>query len=308
MLRSFFITMSQSEAIRRFVLGFPPARLMSKRFIAGETLDEAVAVVHGLNQMGIMAALDHLGENVSNEEDAQRTVQDYYSILQRIADEHLEATISVKPTHVGLDFGVDFCYEQLKAIAEKAQTLGLTVEVDMEGSEHTQATVDIFNRLLDNSDNLRLALQTYLYRTQDDLKGLIERGSSVRLCKGAYDEPESVAWQDKVDVDAQYAHMIDLALGDRARSKKFYPALGTHDHNLILKAERLVAERGISKNSFEFQMLHGIRRDWQQRLARDGYRVRTYVPYGTQWYPYYMRRLAERPANVFFTARAFLGK
>ena len=308
MLRKFFIAMSESEAMRRFVLGFGPARQMARRFVAGETLDEAVAAVRELSQSGIMATLDHLGENVATKDDAQRTVRDYQDILHRISDEGLESTISVKPTHVGLDFGADFCYEQLKTIVETAQTLGLTVEVDMEGSDCTQVTLDMFYRLLEEFKNLRLALQTYLYRTEDDLNGLIERGSSVRLCKGAYNEPESVAWQDKEDVDAQYARLIDLAFGEKARASGFYPALGTHDHELILKAERLVAEHGISKDSFEFQMLHGIRRDWQLRLAQDGYRIRIYVPYGMQWYPYFMRRLAERPANVFFMVRAFFGK
>ncbi len=294
--------------MRQFVMNFAPARKMARRFVAGERLEEAVAVIKSLNAAGIKATLDHLGENVTSEEDAQRTVGEYQSILQTIADGGLQSSISVKPTHVGLDFGADFCYQQLKTIAETAASLGLVLEVDMEGSEYTQVTVDMFHRLLDDHSNLRLALQAYLYRTEDDLNGLIDRGSSVRLCKGAYDEPESVAWQRKDQVDAQYGHLIDLALSQRAQKNGFYPAFGTHDHELILKVERLVAEKNIGKETFEFQMLHGIRRDWQQRLARDGYNVRIYVPYGVQWYPYFMRRLAERPANLLFMARAFVGK
>jgi proline dehydrogenase len=308
MLRSFFVALSQSESMRRFVLGFGPARNMSRRFVAGETLDEAILAVRDLAQMGIVATLDHLGENVTNEEDARRTARDYLATLERIAVEGLDATISVKPTHVGLDFGADFCYEQLRTIIQGARELGLTVEVDMEGSEYTQTTMDIFHRLLDNFSNVRLALQTYLYRTRDDLKGLIERGSSVRLCKGAYDEPVSVAWQSNEDVDAQYAITIDLSFGDRARETGFYPAFGTHDHVLIYRALELAEDRRIPKEDFEFQMLYGIRRDWQQKLAGDGYRVRIYVPFGAQWYPYFMRRLGERPANVLFIIRAMFGK
>jgi proline dehydrogenase len=308
MLRSLLITLSHSEAMRRFVTQFGPARRTARRFIAGETLDEAIAVVRELNAQGILATLDHLGENVATQEDAQRAAQEYQGLLQRIAAESVQSTISVKLTHVGLDFGQDFCCDTMRPIIQTAESLGNTVEIDIEGSEYTQRTLDVFHCLLDEHKNLRLALQAYLFRTEEDLKGLIERGSSVRLCKGAYDEPATVAWKEKEDVDASFARLMDLMLGERARETGFYPALGTHDHVLILRAEREVAKQGIGKDQFEFQMLHGIRRDWQQRLAGDGYRVRVYVPYGTQWYPYFMRRLAERPANVLFMLRAFLGR
>jgi proline dehydrogenase len=308
MLRSLLITLSHSEAMRRFVTQFGPARRTARRFIAGETLDEAIAVVRELNAQGILATLDHLGENVATQEDAQRAAQEYQGLLQRIAAESVQSTISVKLTHVGLDFGQDFCCDTMRPIIQTAESLGNTVEIDIEGSEYTQRTLDVFHCLLDEHKNLRLALQAYLFRTEEDLKGLIERGSSVRLCKGAYDELATIAWKEKEDVDASFARLMDLMLGERARETGFYPALGTHDHVLILRAEREVAKRGIGKDQFEFQMLHGIRRDWQQRLAGDGYRVRVYVPYGTQWYPYFMRRLAERPANVLFMIRAFLGR
>jgi proline dehydrogenase len=308
MLRSLLITFSHSEAMRRFVTQFGPARRTARRFIAGETLDEAIAVVRELNAQEILATLDHLGENVATQEDAQRAAREYQELLQRIAAEDVQSTISVKLTHVGLDFGQDFCCDTMRPIIQTAEALGNTVEIDIEGSEYTQRTLDVFHCLLDEHKNLRLALQAYLFRTEEDLKGLIERGSSVRLCKGAYDEPATVAWKEKEDVDASFARLMDLMLGERARETGFYPALGTHDHVLILRAEREVAKQGIGKDQFEFQMLHGIRRDWQQRLAGDGYRVRVYVPYGTQWYPYFMRRLAERPANVLFMLRAFLGR
>jgi proline dehydrogenase len=308
MLRRTFITLSRSEAMRRFILHFGPARRTALRFVAGELLDEAIAVVRQFNVAGIWATLDHLGENVSTREDARRAAGEYEDILKRIAAEGVQATISVKLTHVGLDFGKDFCLGLMQNILQTAQSLGNMVEVDIEGSDYTQSTVDVFHCLLDEHENLRLALQTYLFRTEEDLKALIERGSSVRLCKGAYDEPAAIAWQKKSEVDANYAHLMDLALSETALERGFYPAFATHDHRLILRAEREAIKRGIAKDAFEFQMLYGIRRDWQQRLAADGYRLRIYVPYGTQWYPYFMRRLGERPANVFFLARAFLGR
>ena len=306
-LRSLFLTLSRIDSLRRWMVHFGPARRMARRFIAGETLDEAVAVARQLQERGILTTLDHLGENVTTPEDACRAAGEYQALLQRVAAEGLPSTISVKLTHVGLDFGEEFCYDRLRSIAQTARSLDNRVEVDIEGSAYTQATLAVFHRLLDDYQNLRSALQAYLFRTEEDLRQLIERGSSVRLCKGAYDEPPAIAWKKKDEVDASYVRLMDLTLGERAQAAGFYPALGTHDHNLILRAELEAARRGIGKDRFEFQMLHGIRRDWQQRLARDGYRVRVYVPYGTQWYPYFMRRLAERPANVLFIARAFLG-
>lgn len=308
MLRQLFIALSHSEAARRFVTHFGPARRVARRFIAGETLDEAITVVRELNARGILATLDHLGENVASREDAQRAAREYRELLQRIAAEGVDSTISVKLTHVGLDFGNDFCCDTMGAIIQTAKSLGNMVEIDIEGSEYTERTLTVYNCLLDDYQNLRLALQAYLFRTEQDLRGLIDRGSSVRLCKGAYEEPPTIAWKKKSEVDANFARLMDLMLSEQARENGFYAALGTHDHNLILRAEREVARQGISKDSFEFQMLNGVRRDWQARLAADGYRLRIYVPYGTQWYPYFMRRLAERPANLLLMIRAFLGR
>jgi len=307
-LRPVFIALSQSARARQLVIRYGPMRKLARRFIAGETLDEAVAVVKDLNRSGILATLDHLGENVAGEQDARRATEEYQQLVQRIAQESLQSSISVKPTHLGLDFGEDFCYDQLRAIVLTAQQFGLTVEVDMEGSAYTQATLNIVHRLLDHHRNLRVALQAYLYRTEEDLKQLITRGGSVRLCKGAYDEPSTIVWRSKGDVDASYARLMQMMLSEQALQNGFYPALATHDHNLILQAEREAVRRNIGKERFEFQMLYGVRRDWQRRLAMDGYRVRIYVPYGTQWYPYFMRRLAERPANVLFITRALIGE
>jgi len=307
MLRRLFITLSHSEAMRRFVFKFGPARRTARRFIAGETLNEAIAVVRDLNSRGILATLDHLGENVASHEDARRAAREYQELLQRIADEGVQSTISVKLTHVGLDFGEGFCCDAMQGIIQTAGATGNTVEIDIEGSEYTQSTLNVFHSLLDEYQNLRLALQAYLFRTEADLQGLVERGSSVRLCKGAYDELPAIAWKDKAEVDASFVRLMGVMMSEEAIQNGFYPALGTHDHALILRAEREVARRSISKDDFEFQMLHGVRRDWQRRLATDGYRLRIYVPYGTQWYPYFMRRLAERPANLLFMLRAFIG-
>ena len=308
MLRRLFIALSHSESMRHFVTHFGPARRTARRFIAGEKLDEAIAVVRGLNGQGILATLDHLGENVASREDARRAASEYQELLQRIADEGVQSTISVKLTHVGLDFGEDFCCDVMRGIIQTASSVENLVEIDIEGSEYTQSTLNVFHRLLDEYQNVRLALQAYLFRTEGDLRGLIERGSSVRLCKGAYDEPPSMAWKETAEVDDSFARLMDLMMSEAAIQNGFYPALATHDHVLILRAEREVTRRGVGKDRFEFQMLHGVRRDWQQRLAADGYQLRIYVPYGTQWYPYFMRRLAERPANIFFMARAYLGK
>ncbi|MGQ9785987.1 MAG: proline dehydrogenase family protein [Anaerolineae bacterium] len=308
LLRHVFIVLSQSARARQLMTQYGPARKLARRFIAGETLDEAITVVRELNQSGIQATLDHLGENVASQEDARHAAEEYQWIAQRIVQEALQSSISVKPTHLGLDFGEDFCYSQLRAILHTAQQFNLTVEVDMEGSAYTQSTLNIVHRLLNDHRNLRVALQAYLFRTEEDLKRLIMRGGSVRLCKGAYDEPPTIAWRSKKDVDASYAHLMLMMLSEQALQNGFYPALATHDHNLILLAEREAVRRNMSKDQFEFQMLYGVRRDWQRRLAMDGYRVRVYVPYGTQWYPYFMRRLAERPANVLFITRALIGR
>jgi len=307
MIRHLLITLSRSQAMHRFMTQFGPARRAARRFIAGETLDEAIAVVRDLNSRGILATLDHLGENVASREDARRAAREYDELLQRIAHEGVQSTISVKLTHVGLDFGEDFCCDAMRGIVQTAKSVGSIVEIDIEGSEYTQHTLNVFHCLLDEYQNVRLALQSYLFRTEEDLRELIERGSSVRLCKGAYDEPAAIAWKDKADVDDSFARLMDMMMSEDALQNGFYPALATHDHLLILRVERAVTRRSIVKDRFEFQMLHGVRRDWQQRLAADGYRLRVYVPYGTQWYPYFMRRLAERPANMFFMARAFLG-
>jgi len=309
MLRSFFNTLSRSTALQRMAAGFGPARRIARRFTAGETFDDAAAVVEELNGRGIGAILNHLGEAVDSRDDALGAAADYGAMVERADAAGLDATLSVKPTHLGLGFGENFFHETMSALVETASRTGRAIEVDMEDSSLTDATLNVYLSLLDQSAaGLRIALQTCLFRTEGDLSRLVERGGRVRLVKGAYDEPADRAWQKKDDVDRSYARLVDACFGDGARAAGFNPAFGTHDHKMIDTICETAAARGARRDDFEFQMLLGVRRDLQQRLADDGYRVRVYVPFGSHWYPYFMRRMAERPANALFVARAMLGE
>ncbi len=309
MLRKFFIGLSESDSARRFVTHFGPANRMARRFVAGETMDEAVAVVKALNARGIKGLLNEVGESVTTQEEASQAAQVFHDLLYRIDREQLDSTISLKPSHVGMTFGPDFCYENIAGIVEVAQKLGNVVEIDIEASDDVQATLDIYHRLLDTfGGGVRLALQAYLYRTPADAQAIIDRGGSVRLVKGAYDEPPEIAYQDKDEINQAAIELMKIFLTPQAREKGAYLALGSHDPRLIEWLIQAAIKTGVSKEEFEFQMLLGVRRDEQQSLAEQGYRVRVYVPYGTAWYPYFMRRLAERPANVLFISRAMLGK
>lgn len=309
MLRNFFISLSASEAARSFVTHFSPARRSALRFVAGETMDEALAVVKTLNQQGIKALLNEVGESVTTQAEVSEAATVFHDLLACIKAEQADATISIKPSHVGLGFGEDFCYETIADIVAQARKLDIMVEIDMEGSPDVEATLRIFHRLLDTfGGGLRLAVQTYLHRTLDDLRPIVARGSSARLVKGAYQEPAEIAYQDREEIRQASIEAMKLFLTPEARTEGAYLALGSHDPVLI---EWLIAEAqrlNLGKDEFEFQMLLGVRRDEQQRLANLGYRVRVYVPFGSAWYPYFMRRLAERPANVLFMARAFFGK
>ncbi len=309
MLRKFFIKLSESASARHFVTNFGLARRMARRFVAGETLDEAVAVIKDLNARGIKGLLNEVGESVTTHAEANRAAQTCQELLHRIHAENLDSTISLKPSHVGMTFGPDFCYENIASIVQTAQELGNIVEIDIEGSPDVEATLDVYHRLLDTfKDGVRLAIQSYLYRSPADIQRIIERGGSVRLVKGAYEEPPEIAYQSKKEINQASIRLMKDFLTPEARAKGAYLALGSHDPELI---EWLIGEtkaQGIGQDQFEFQMLLGIRRDEQQRLADMGYQMRVYVPYGQAWYPYFMRRLAERPANVLFISRAIIGK
>jgi proline dehydrogenase len=274
---------------------------LAYRFVAGDRLDDAVRVVTDVNLRGWSASLDHLGENVTEEKAARSATDDYLAAFERIAAEKLDANVSIKLTQLGLDIAPDLCQELLTRVLQRAQQLHNFVRVDMEGSPYTQRTLDLVLGLHERFPNCGVVLQSYLYRTPEDVVRANAAKVRVRLVKGAYDEPPTVAFPKKADVDAKYeAEMRELLLNG------IYPAIATHDDQLIEATKQFAREREITPDRFEFQMLYGIRRDLQDRLLRDGYRVRIYVPYGTEWYPYLMRRLAERPANLLFIVRSLI--
>jgi len=308
-MRNFFIKLSTSASARRFVTHFGPARRMARRFVAGETLDEAVAVVKDLNRRGLKAIINEVGESVTTQAEAGAAAATFHTILRRIDAEGLDADISLKPSHVGLTFGSDFFYENVADIVQTARQYHNMVEIDMEGSPDVDATLAVYHRLLDTfGGGVRLAVQSYLYRTPADVQAIIAQGGAIRLVKGAYQEPPEIAYQGKTEINAASKRVMELFFSPEARANNAYLILGSHDPELIEWLIRETKARGISPTQFEFQMLLGIRRDEQQRLADLGYQVRIYVPYGSAWYPYFMRRLAERPANVLFMGRAMLGK
>ncbi|MBN1217441.1 MAG: proline dehydrogenase family protein [Anaerolineae bacterium] len=305
MLRNILLKLSTSDTARQIISHFGPARRVARRFVAGETLDEAVAVTRSLNRRGIKAILNEVGEEVASKAEAVAAARSCQVLLQRIEAEKLDATISLKPSHVGLAFGPDFCYENIAGVVQAAQTLGITVEIDMEHSADVDDTLAIYHRLLDTfGEGIRQALQAYLYRTSADLQRIIARGGGVRLVKGAYRESKEIAYQGKKDIWQAAKVLIVQCFTPEARKNRLYLALGSHDPALIEWLIQIAETRKISRSSFEFQMLLGVRHGEQQRLADLGYQVRVYVPYGRAWYPYYMRRMAEYPANVWLIGRA----
>jgi len=277
-----------------------------ERFIAGNTLDEAVVSGRRLNDAGIQLTMDHVGEAVADEASADAAAREYHELLQRIAGEGLTATISIKPTQLGLALDAARCEKRFEDLVALSRSLGLMVEIDMEDSPFTDKTLDLYRRMLAVNPKLRVCLQSYMRRANRDLDGLVAAKGSVRLVKGAYKEPATVAYQKKSEVDDNYVRMMEAGLSKAAVDNGFYLAVATHDESLVEIAGQLAANNGISKKDFEFQFLYGVRSDLQRRLAADGYTVRVYLPYGQEWYPYFMRRLAERPANLFFLLRNML--
>lgn len=298
MLKNTLLYMARNESVRKFVMNNQAARGVSRRFVAGEQLDEAIAATRTLNEQGLHVTLDHLGENVTDEQEAANTAQGYIEILDRIKASGVDATISIKLTALGLDSSKDLCEKNLMQILEHAQQFPLFVRIDMEGSAYTERTVDMTLRMHERFEHVGTVIQSCLYRSRKDVEQLILQGSRVRLVKGAYKEPKSVAFQIKSEVDHNYVRLMTLLL-----QRGNYPALATHDEAIINAACKYARDNGISPRSFEFQMLYGIRRDLQARLVEQGYHVRIYVPYGSQWYPYLTRRMAERPANLMFVMR-----
>jgi proline dehydrogenase len=300
MLRSTLLKLSESPGFARWVISNHSTRKMSRRFVAGETLDEAIAAARRCNELGMATSLDYLGENVSTTTDAHRARDAYLEVFDRIATEKLNANVSCKLTQLGLDLSAEFCEGLVLSVVERAAGYDNFLRVDMEGSVYTQRTVELVKRIRARNPAIGTVIQSYLYRSEGDIQDLLAYGCRVRLCKGAYKETAEVAFEKKQDVDGNYIRLMQLLL-----PSGFYHAIATHDPHMIAETIRWAAEKQVSKNDFEFQMLYGIRTDLQRRLVKDGYRVRIYIPYGRDWFPYFMRRLAERPANIGFLLRNF---
>jgi proline dehydrogenase len=297
MLRSVMLYLSEQQQIFRFVRNNKLAKSMANRFVAGETLESALSAVSRLNARGITASLDLLGESVHNEAEARAAGESYVNMLDRIYERKADANVSVKLTAMGLDISEDLCVSIMHKILQRAREYRTFVRIDMESSEYTQRTLDLFEQRLYPAyrENVGVVLQSYLYRTFADVEHTNLLKARVRICKGAYKEPETVAYPDKKDVDTSYLRCMHALM-----QHGNYPGIATHDEAIIKEAKRFAKEHQIAPNRFEFQMLYGVRRDLQDQLVREGYRMRVYVPFGTQWYPYLMRRLAERPANIAF--------
>ena len=279
----------------------PAAQRLTSRFIAGNTLQQELAVCQSLNGEGILATLDHLGESVTSLAEAERSRDAYLAALDQIAALALKATVSVKLTQIGLDFSEEQCHANIERLVERAKAIGSVVEIDMESSVYVDRTLALVANLHAEHGSVRAVIQAYLYRSESDIENLSKLSIPVRLCKGAYKEPSDLAFPDKNDVDNNYVRLMTRLLDHGA-----YPAIASHDEKIIQRALQYVKERNIAPDRFEFQMLYGIGRDLQKLLVEGGHRLRLYVPYGDAWYPYFMRRLAERPANVVFLARNLL--
>jgi proline dehydrogenase len=298
MLRSTLLRLSESRGVAHWVTSNGATRRMARRFVAGESLDEAIDAARRCNDQGMLASLDYLGENVATTSDAQRARDAYLEIFERIAKEKLQANVSCKLTQLGLDFSAEFCEDLVLSVVERADGYDNFLRVDMEGSAYTQRTVDLVKRLRARRTAIGTVIQAYLYRSERDIQELLAYGCRIRLCKGAYKEAADVAFEQKKDVDHNFVQLAKILL-----CSGFYHGIATHDPHMIAATIRWAAEKQISKDDFEFQMLYGVRTDLQRRLVRDGYRIRIYIPYGRDWFPYFMRRLAERPANVGFLLR-----
>jgi proline dehydrogenase len=296
--RAALLYLSQKNELKDFFSKFPGFSRVTRRFIAGENLDDAIRAILELNQAGMAATFDHLGESTTSRAEAEGDVREYLRVLDRIENTGVNSNISVKLTQLGLDIDGDYCLQNARRIVEAAKRYGNFVRIDMEDSSKTGATLDIFKRLYGEYGNVGIVLQAYLYRTETDVDDALAMGARIRLCKGAYKESAEVAFPEKSDVDANYIRLMKKLL-----KSGVYHGIATHDEKMIAATREFAAGEGISKDAFEFQMLYGIRRDLQSKLVRDGYRMRVYVPYGEYWYPYFMRRLAERPANVWFVLK-----
>ena len=298
--RSALIYLSRQEGLKDFAARFSLFKKLTTRFIAGESIDEAVAAIREVNTHGCSASFDHLNESVGSIAETEAEVREYLNVLRRIDETKINSNVSIKLTQFGLEIDPELAYRNARRVVEDAARRGNFVRIDMEASNVTQATIDVFKRLRAEFglNDVGIVLQSYLYRTMEDARDLLKIPARIRLCKGAYNEPPEVAYPNKKDVDDNYVRVMQVLL-----SSGTYHGIATHDPKMIDATVEFAKRQGVSKDAFEFQMLYGIRRDLQEQLARDGYGMRVYVPYGKHWYPYFMRRLAERPANIWFVLK-----
>ncbi len=306
MLRALFISLSENRSLRGMAERSAIGRRLSSRFVAGTQVDDALRVTQTVNQKGQSVSVDNLGENVTNADEARASAQLYHQMLDEISARQLNANVSLKLTHMGLDVDEKLARDLVTGLVTKAAAMHPRnfVLVDMEGSPYTQRTLDFvyeLHRMPGHAGAVGAVIQSYMRRAEKDIEGLLAERIRVRLCKGAYKEPEEIAFQKKSEVDANYVHLMKILM-----KSGVYHGLATHDEQIINQAKIFATQENIPREAFEFQMLYGIRRDLQRRLVREGWRMRVYIPFGTEWYPYFMRRLAERPANVFFIARNLL--
>lgn len=298
MLRATFIALSESRSLRSFAERTALGQRLSRRFVAGLTIDDALRAARAMNELGLGVSVDNLGENVTNASEARHSAQLYHQMLDQMASQELNANVSVKLTHMGLDVDEGMAYEITSGLVQHAARIGNFVRVDMEGSAYTQRTLDFVRRLHrepEYAGHVGAVIQSYLHRSEKDVEQLVTGDIRIRLCKGAYKEPPEIAFEKKSDVDGNYVKLMKVLL-----KSGIYHGIATHDENMIRATIEFARRENVPASAFEFQMLYGVRRDLQQKLVKEGWRCRVYIPFGTEWYPYLMRRLAERPANAIF--------
>jgi proline dehydrogenase len=306
MLRALFISLSENRGLRGMAERSAIGRRLSSRFVAGTQVEDALRATQTVNQKGLSVSVDNLGENVTNADEARASSQLYQQMLDEISSRQFNANVSLKLTHMGLDVDEQLARDLVTGLVAKAAAMNPRnfVRVDMEGSPYTQRTIDFvheLHRMPGQAGAVGAVIQSYMRRAEKDIEGLLAERIRIRLCKGAYKEPDEIAFQKKSEVDANYVRLMKILM-----KSGVYHGLATHDEQIINQAKVFATQENIPREAFEFQMLYGIRRDLQRRLVREGWRMRVYIPFGTEWYPYFMRRLAERPANVFFIARNLL--
>ncbi len=306
MLRRFLLYLSTADWAKNITSNWGVAQRVARRFVAGEEFEDAVSATKELNEQGILVTLDYLGESVEKAEDTEEILRTYQQILDRIASDKLQASVSLKLTHIGYDISEELCVNNLRHILTAAKQHNIRITVDMEGSKYTDATLRIYRTMRDeySFDLVGTVIQSYLYRSEQDMKELVQENAHIRLCKGAYLEPPKIAFPEKKDVDANFVELMSSYL---LADTDAYLCLATHDENMIQATEAVIEQNNIAKDRYEFQMLYGIRTSRQHELA-EKHKMRVYVPFGEAWYPYFVRRLAERPANVWFFARSLFGR